>query len=85
MLQTEGVEVAIVLKHYADGKVTAAIRCNASAPVGGELAAHFGGGGHPYASGFKITDGRSLGTIKNGCLNYATQLLDKASQKGVSS
>jgi len=77
MLQTAGVEVAVVFKHYADGKVTGAIRCNARAPVGGQLAEHFGGGGHAFASGFKITDGRSLDDIKADCLQTATDLLDK--------
>lgn len=81
MLQTAGVEVAIVFKHYADGKVTAAIRCNASAPVGGQLAEHFGGGGHAFASGFKVTDGRSLDDIKADCLQTATDLLDKLPDK----
>jgi bifunctional oligoribonuclease and PAP phosphatase NrnA len=77
MLQTTGVELAIVFKHYADGKVTGAIRCNPGAPVGGDLAIHFGGGGHALASGFKVTDGRSLEQIKQECLELATQLLDK--------
>ncbi len=81
MLQTTGVEVAIVFKHYADGKVTAAIRCNPTAPVGGKLAQHFGGGGHVFASGFKVTDGRAFDTIKDECLGQAALLLDKLKVK----
>jgi phosphoesterase RecJ-like protein len=77
MLQTTAVEVAIVFKLYADGKITAAIRCNSSAPIGGQLAEHFGGGGHPFASGFKITDGRPLDEIKAECLKLAAELLTK--------
>ena len=77
MLQTTGVELAIVFKHYNDGKVTAAIRCNAGAPIGGDLAVRFGGGGHAFASGFKVTDGRSLDQIKHECLELAAQLLDR--------
>jgi phosphoesterase RecJ-like protein len=77
MLQTTGVALAIVFKHYADGKVTGAIRCNPGAPVGGDLATHFGGGGHDFASGFKVTDGRSVDQIKDECLELAAQLLDK--------
>lgn len=77
MLQTTGVRVAIVFKHYADGKVTAAIRCNSDTPVGGELAEHMGGGGHAFASGFKVVGSKSLDTIKTDCLDYAGQLLDK--------
>lgn len=79
MLQTAGVLVSIVLKQYDDGKVTAAIRCNAGAPVGAELATHFGGGGHPYASGFKIvpgTNAKPFNEIKSECTNFVTELLD---------
>jgi len=77
MLQTAGVEVAIVFKAYAGGRVTAAIRCNSMAPIGGQLAEHFGGGGHAFASGFKVTSGRPLDEIKAECLQLATELLDK--------
>ena len=77
MLQTEDVGVAIVLKHYADGKITAAIRCNPLFPVGGDLADHFGGGGHAYASGFKVQDGRPFDAIKSECIRTATELIDR--------
>jgi phosphoesterase RecJ-like protein len=81
MLQTLDVRVAIVFKKYDDGKVTAAIRCNPSAGIGADLAKHFGGGGHAYASGFKITDGRSFEAIKTECLSVAAQLLDNLLQE----
>jgi bifunctional oligoribonuclease and PAP phosphatase NrnA len=81
MLQTTGVLVALVFKVYADGKITAAIRCNPAAPVGAKLAEHFGGGGHDYASGFKITDGQSFEKIRDNCLTFAEELLDKLSDK----
>jgi phosphoesterase RecJ-like protein len=81
MLQTTGIEVAIVFKQYADGKVTGAIRCNSGAPIGGELAGHLGGGGHAFASGFKITDGRSLDEVKTECLQYAADLLATMKQE----
>jgi phosphoesterase RecJ-like protein len=77
MLQTRGVLVAIVFKAYADGKVTAAIRCNSGSPIGARLAERFGGGGHDYASGFKVVDGRSLIDIQNESLAYAEELLEK--------
>jgi phosphoesterase RecJ-like protein len=77
MLQTTGVQIAIVFKSYNDGRVTAAIRSNAMAPIAAKLAEHFGGGGHPFASGFKVTDGRSLSDIRSACMAYTTQLLDK--------
>lgn len=75
MLQTVGVETAIVFKVYDGGKITAAIRCNASAPVAAELAEHFGGGGHKFAAGFKVTDGREFTEIKDDCLAFAEKLL----------
>jgi phosphoesterase RecJ-like protein len=75
MLQTKGVAVAVVFKVYSDGRITAAIRCNSGIPVAAKLAEHFGGGGHAYASGFKVTDGRSAEDIKKQCLEQAAKLL----------
>ncbi len=75
MLQTLGVRVAIVFKRYDDGKITAAIRCNPTAGIAADLAKHFGGGGHPYASGFKIISGRPFVDVKAECLTYADSLL----------
>lgn len=77
MLQTTGVLVAIVFKTYDDGKVTAAIRCNPGAGIAAELAEHFGGGGHTYASGFKQQNSKSFDSIKAECLELAAQLLAK--------
>ncbi len=48
----EGVELSAVLKTYPDGKVTARIRSNS--PIAETVAGYFGGGGHKYASGFRI-------------------------------
>jgi len=47
-----GVEVAIGVKTYPDGKLTAKIRSNI--PIAEQIAGFFGGGGHEYASGFRI-------------------------------
>ena len=52
---TEGVELSVALKTYPDGKITGKIRAN-NLPLAGDLAAHFGGGGHAYAAGFKTTE-----------------------------
>lgn len=84
MLQTRGVKVSIVFKTYDDGKITAAIRCNHGGGIAAELAEHFGGGGHPYASGFKLTPGsgyRPFNELKSECIAYVTQLLDQNEQK----
>lgn len=52
---TEGVELSVALKTYPDGKITGKIRAN-NRPLAGDLAGHFGGGGHVYAAGFKTKD-----------------------------
>lgn len=75
MLQTNGVAVAIVFKQYADGRVTGAIRCNNGYPIAADLATAMGGGGHTYASGFKVTDGRRINDVKSSCLTKAQELL----------
>ena len=48
----EGVEIAVAIKTYPDGKLTGKIRT--TTPVADQLAGYFGGGGHPYAAGFRI-------------------------------
>ncbi|MDB5184466.1 MAG: hypothetical protein JWN38_274 [Candidatus Saccharibacteria bacterium] len=75
MLQTRGVKVAIVFKSYDDGKVTAAIRCNPGYGIAAELAEHMGGGGHAFASGFKIETSKPFNEIKSECLSYAETIL----------
>lgn len=78
-----GVDTAIAFKLYKDGKITAKIRSNFGRTIAGELARHFGGGGHPYASGFKISGGRRLEDVKTECVEVAGQLLDKLEQKAL--
>ncbi len=77
MRLTEGTDIAIAFKLYSGNKVTAKIRCNYGKAIGNKLAEHFGGGGHPYASGFKVQDGRSFEEIKGECIALASQLLDE--------
>lgn len=48
----EGVEVAVAIKTYPDGKLTGKIRT--ATPIADQIAGYFGGGGHPYAAGFRI-------------------------------
>lgn len=80
MLQTAGVGIAVVIKTYKDGKILGAIRCNAGYSIGAELAGHFGGGGHPYASGFKLQDGRPYNEVKSECIRVVTELIAKLEQ-----
>lgn len=50
----EGVEIAVAIKTYPDGKVTGKLRSNRS--YCDKIAEYFGGGGHPYAAGFRTYD-----------------------------
>ncbi len=52
---TENIELSVAIKTYPDGKITGKIRAN-NHPIASDLAAHFGGGGHDYAAGFKSND-----------------------------
>jgi phosphoesterase RecJ-like protein len=54
MRRVEGVELAIALKTYPDGKITGKLRSNA--PISHVVAGFFGGGGHAYSSGFRAYD-----------------------------
>lgn len=56
MRLVEGVQVAVAIKTYPDGKVTGKIRCSTDAPVAERVAGYFGGGGHSYAAGFRTYD-----------------------------
>lgn len=49
----EGVKIAVAIKSYPDGKVTGKIRCMGDAAIADTVAEYFGGGGHPYAAGFR--------------------------------
>lgn len=48
----ENVALSVVVKTYPDGKVTGRLRGNL--PIAETVAGYFGGGGHPYASGFRV-------------------------------
>lgn len=52
MRLVDTVQIAVAIKTYPDGKLTGKIRANL--PIGNTVAGFFGGGGHEYASGFKI-------------------------------
>jgi phosphoesterase RecJ-like protein len=81
MRMTEDTDVAIAFKVYRDGKITGKVRTNFGKGIANELAGHFGGGGHRYASGFKLTDGRSINEIESECIELASQLLNKLKQE----
>jgi phosphoesterase RecJ-like protein len=81
MRLAENTALAVAFKLYKDGKVTAKIRANYGNGIADKLAEHFGGGGHPYAAGFKITDGRKYEDIKGETIKVAAQMLDDMGSK----
>ena len=56
MRLVEGVEVAIAIKTYPDGKVTGKIRTASDAPIAEKVERNFCGGGQPYAAGLRTKD-----------------------------
>jgi phosphoesterase RecJ-like protein len=76
MRLTTDTKIAVVLKHYPDGRITGKIRCNYGSPLAARLAEKFGGGGHDYASGFKIS-GKELAEVKQDVLTYSRELMDE--------
>lgn len=72
-----GTDVAIAFKVYRDGKITAKIRANYGRGISARLAEHFGGGGHAYAAGFKLLDGRGYDDVKRETIDIASKLLDE--------
>lgn len=71
----EGVALSCVIKTYPDGKLTARLRGNI--PIADSVAGYFGGGGHPYAAGFRVYDDydtiiRELVTATDRALKEAT-------------
>jgi nanoRNase/pAp phosphatase (c-di-AMP/oligoRNAs hydrolase) len=75
MRMTTGTHLAIAFKTYNNDRVTAKIRANQGYGIADKLAEHFGGGGHAYASGFKVQNGRPFEDIKAECIRVATELL----------
>jgi len=65
MRLTDNTAIAIVLKQYPDNKITAKIRANYNAPIADKLAEMYGGGGHKFASGFKINNNNLIELKEN--------------------
>lgn len=63
MRMVEGVELAVAIKTYPDGKLTGKIR--SSEPIAEHVAGYFGGGGHPHAAGFRIYDSSYEETVRD--------------------
>lgn len=76
MRLTENTDVAIGFKVYNDGHITAKVRANLGKGIAHKIAEHFGGGGHPYAAGFKLQAGKPFNEVKSECIKITTELLD---------
>lgn len=69
-----GVDVIIVLKVYKN-RITGAVRSARAGISAGKIAEHFGGGGHPYAAGFKLDKETDIARIKTEVIQEAMKLL----------
>lgn len=72
MRLVEGVDIAVAIKTYPDGKLTGKIRANM--PIADQVAGYFGGGGHAYSAGFKIFEDYEK------ALSELVQAVDKTSK-----
>ena len=69
MTNAPGCEIALLLKEKGDGIVSGSLRTTTASVDASKLAAHFGGGGHVQASGFKIS-GRDIGDVERETVSY---------------
>lgn len=76
MRMVEGIEVAIAVKTYPDGKATGKIRTQI--PVAEQVAGYFGGGGHAYAAGFRVYD-MSYEEILTDLIKILPEIMEQAS------
>ena len=84
MRLVEGVRVAVAIKTYPDGKVTGKIRCSTDAPIAEQVAGYFGGGGHPYAAGFRTYD-TSYNEVVRDLVQIIPKMLEEANEETTAS
>lgn len=75
MRLVEKVVVAVAVKTYPDGKITGKVRT--SAPIADHIAGYFGGGGHPFAAGFRTYD-MSYDDVVSDLVKMIPELLEQA-------
>ena len=73
MRLVEGVDLAIAIKTYPDGKITGKLRGNL--PIAEQVAGYFGGGGHKYAAGFRAYE--EYDTIVSELVSAAHKAIEK--------
>jgi phosphoesterase RecJ-like protein len=79
MRLVSGVDVAIAIKTYPDGKLTGKLRSNL--PVSDVIAGFFGGGGHAYAAGFRVFE--SYDTVLHELIDATDKALKDAPHETV--
>lgn len=75
MRLVEKVIVAVAIKTYPDGKITGKVRT--SSPIADQIAGYFGGGGHPFAAGFRTYD-MSYDDVVSDLVKIIPGLLEQA-------
>ncbi len=75
MRLVEKVVVAVAVKTYPDGKITGKVRT--SSPIADQIAGYFGGGGHPFAAGFRTYD-MSYDDVVSDLIKIIPGLLEQA-------
>lgn len=76
MRLVSGVELAVAIKTYPDGKVTGKLRSNAA--IADKVAGYFGGGGHPYAAGFRVFE--NYDTVRSELVTATLKILQDANE-----
>lgn len=76
MRLVEHVRVAIAIKTYPDGRITGKIRANPGTKIAETIAGYFGGGGHPYAAGFRIYEDYEV--LKRELVTATAKILNEA-------
>lgn len=75
--------ISVIIKVYPD-RYTAKIRSINNWPIANDLAKIYGGGGHPYAAGFKITNlNLSIDDLKKDIITKVNQLINNHHDKTI--
>ena len=74
MRMVYGVDIAIAIKTYPDGRLTGKLRSNL--PICAEIAGFFGGGGHQYTAGFRVYE--NFDNVKHELLDTTTKAFKEA-------
>lgn len=75
LLNVKPVKLAVALKIYKN-RLTGALRCVSGTEIANDIAKSYGGGGHPYAAGFRVDNFKEdISAFKYGLVKKAIELL----------